>query len=461
MSKHQSSATQASATQARASRSNPPKSKVQSALLLHNPKAGNADQLELCLDALRHHGIEVETNTNEDWAAHVKDSANYDAIIVAGGDGSINFHLSSLRHIDLPIGIMPMGTANDFANSVSISADLMEAAKCIADGHVKTIDLGKVNDVYFINAAHCGAGEMVSREITALEKRLLGKGAYLASLVRVLRTIKPFSMTFTGRKTRRRKIIALTVCNGRHFGGGLNVTENALTDGKLTYFYVRPMRLTEATVLAWKLLLRKFGADVTAKDLPRLHVHDTQKVHIDTDHAMEISVDGDVKTSTPATFSIAPEKIDIIVPDPKGDNMIINDDHVALNQVIKQSLFTTDMYSNLREAISAQDAWHDAIDQRHTELDTLMQLMREDDCLPAMPSLDREAVDQALLSLKGLFIEDEQVYARYFSEQESIIEELVKNALEQNPASAMRESLLTIQSATSGLKSHWLELISV
>lgn len=86
-----------------------------------------------------------------------------DAVIVGGGDGTLNAAAPGLMQTGLPLGILPLGTANDFARTLGIPATLEQAVKIIADGQLRAVDLGEVNQHLFLNVSSIGFSAEIGR----------------------------------------------------------------------------------------------------------------------------------------------------------------------------------------------------------------------------------------------------------------------------------------------------------
>lgn len=124
------------------------------ALLIVNPGSGTGEQnLDADLQRLRDHGIEVIREQPE-GPEHVSGLIEryrdqIDRVIIGGGDGSMNMALPGLMKHELPLGILPMGTANDLARTLGIPEDYRAACEIIATGAQRNIDIGEVNGFYF------------------------------------------------------------------------------------------------------------------------------------------------------------------------------------------------------------------------------------------------------------------------------------------------------------------------
>lgn len=104
----------------------------------------------------------------------------YHHVLIAGGDGTVNYVVNRLkrRGLDIPIAVVPAGTANDFATILGIPADIIKAVRMILDGEIRPIDLGRVNDEYFVNVFSCGLFTDVSQKTPTVIKNTFGKLAY-------------------------------------------------------------------------------------------------------------------------------------------------------------------------------------------------------------------------------------------------------------------------------------------
>ena len=102
-------------------------------------------------------------------------------MVVAGGDGTVNYAVNAMKRkgLDIPIGVIPAGTANDFAGAVGMSREPLEAARQIASGAVDRVDVGRVNDLYFVNIFSFGIFTTTSQRTPDERKHKIGKLAYI------------------------------------------------------------------------------------------------------------------------------------------------------------------------------------------------------------------------------------------------------------------------------------------
>ena len=153
-------------------------------LFLYNPRSGRgligALASKIC-DTLARGGAEVIAGKIDFTTNPFDTNGDVDTVVVAGGDGTVNFIVNCMksRSLDLVMGIIPAGTANDFAHALGMSAKPLKAAAQIAEGHVRRVDCGCVNGQYFVNVFSFGLFTTTSQHTPDLRKHLMGRSAYL------------------------------------------------------------------------------------------------------------------------------------------------------------------------------------------------------------------------------------------------------------------------------------------
>lgn len=165
-------------------------------LLLYNPKAGRnraEEKIVKVADIFRSAGHDVHLEAVD--FVHNPFDGHHDArlAVIAGGDGTINYALNSMkqRDLDIAIGILPAGTANDFAGAVGMSASAEEAARQILEGEEQRLDCGCVNGLYYVNIFSFGLFTTTSQHTPDAIKRMIGKGAYIFEGIKELRDLHP------------------------------------------------------------------------------------------------------------------------------------------------------------------------------------------------------------------------------------------------------------------------------
>jgi diacylglycerol kinase family enzyme len=182
--------------------------------------------------------------------------------------------------------------------------------KVILDGHVHRIDLGEVNGRPFFNVSSFGLSTGLTRNLTADVKRRWGRLGYAVALFRTLVRARPFSAIIRANgRVYRVRTLQIAVGNGRHYGAGMTVEEDArIDDGTLNLYSLEFDH-------PWRLLLlypafRK-GKHGVWKQVRTLK---TDRVEIRTRKPKSINTDGEITTQTPATFTVLRGAIQVFVP---------------------------------------------------------------------------------------------------------------------------------------------------
>jgi len=151
--------------------------------------------------------------------------AGCDLIILGGGDGTVSAVVDLLARRHAVLGLLPLGTANDFARTLGIPDDLEGACATIARGKIVDVDLGRADDIYYVNVASIGLGARVITRISPRLKRIAGTVAYPVAAVRALVGFHPFAATLTFPQGDHPpatfpRLVQIGVGNGRFYGGG-------------------------------------------------------------------------------------------------------------------------------------------------------------------------------------------------------------------------------------------------
>jgi YegS/Rv2252/BmrU family lipid kinase len=233
-----------------------------------------------------------------------------DVLILGGGDGTISGLVDYLVDENIPLGLLPLGTANSFARSLGIPLDLDEAINIIAAGHRRPIDLGMIDNDYFANFAAIGMSPMIAETIPHGLKKWGGRIGYaLWAAVQALR-FRPFELTIIDDHGKRETLFALEVriANGS-YQGGTELVEDAEVDSGEIIVQVVEGRTHGRLALSWLLsLLRLPHLDGTTREFHG------RKLRIETVPPLPISIDGEVLAETPVTVKIAPKVIEVMSP---------------------------------------------------------------------------------------------------------------------------------------------------
>ncbi|HEY9828583.1 MAG TPA: lipid kinase [Stenomitos sp.] len=257
------------------------------------------DVFEVPIQASQHLGDVIRQHCNE-----------VSCVVIGGGDGTLNAAIAALVETRLPLGILPMGTANDLARTLNIPTELNAAAQAIANGKTHAIDLGWVNGQYFFNVASLGLSVQITRNLTKDVKRRWGVMAYAITALDALRRSRPFQaeIKMNGR-SETVKTVQIAVGNGRFYGGGMTVAEDAAIDDERLDLYSLNMQ-------HWWQMLTLLPALRTGQHASAdwVHAWRGKEFYIYTRSPRSINTDGEITTKTPAHFRILPKGISVFVP---------------------------------------------------------------------------------------------------------------------------------------------------
>jgi lipid kinase YegS len=243
----------------------------------------------------------------------VAEAGEVDLLIAAGGDGTVNevvHGLMDLSRVARPVlGIVPLGTANDFAIGCGLPRDPEEALALCMEGKEVAVDVGKANEHWFLNAASIGFGAEITATTPPELKHLLGPAAYA-----VMGAILAMNVHhYRGRLTSPDREIAgsgpvAIVGNGRQAGGGLQVTPRArVDDGLLDVLTVRDIPALALLTAARELQeLSPDGEYISYWQTPWAEVH--------TEEAIPVNLDGEPVQFSNVRYEAVPSAIRLIVP---------------------------------------------------------------------------------------------------------------------------------------------------
>jgi len=281
--------------------------------LIYNPAAGRGR-------ARRHIGeaerwfldrgarVEIEESASPDDMSRIaaeSSRAGFDRVVVCGGDGSLNL---GIRDFDLDsgtLGLLPLGSGDDFAHVLGISSKLASACEVVLNGTPREVDVATANDRRYLGVAGLGFDSEVA-EYAGHVKYLRGSLIYLYSIMRVLPRFTPHHVRINGRPE---EIMFAAVGNSRQYGGGIRITPEAkIDDGLLDACIVH--KTSRFQLL--KTLPRAYtGAHVKS---PFVEVRRGAEFSFTSERELDVYADGERITTTPVKFALAEKKLRFVVP---------------------------------------------------------------------------------------------------------------------------------------------------
>jgi YegS/Rv2252/BmrU family lipid kinase len=296
-------------------------------ILILNPGSGDSplaashgtftDLHEHILSALRQQHIEPEvryTTPEDPGTEQAKQAASEgaDIVIAAGGDGTLHAVAAGLINTQSTLGIIPIGTMNNIAHSLSIPEDIEQACAIIAGGTTRPIDVGTINEHIFLEVA--GIGLEAAIFPAAEEFKSKGLKATLHGIISGLRTLiafKPtrFTFRFDNKSTRHFRAIQVSICNSPYYGAHFRFAPRArMDDGLLDVLIYRNFSKVQYLFHAISISqgLRQLATRVSRRKVKHLFV--------DTEIPVEIHADGTQIGYTPATITILPGVLRVRLP---------------------------------------------------------------------------------------------------------------------------------------------------
>lgn len=288
-------------------------------LLIVNPRSGRGKSKEVLfdiVDTLTHSGKTVTVYTTKqkkqtiDYIA--ENVQNYDTVAACGGDGTLNecFNGVIKSGVRVPIGYIPLGSTNDFATSLNLPLDHIEAAKVVAAGKSVPYDVGSLNGSYFTYIACAGAFAETSYLTAQNLKNKIGHSAYLLSAFKSISTLKKTTMEITTSDfTLKDDFLFTSFSNSLNAGVVLNFNSNDIKfdDGLFELLLVKmPKDIIDFTSLVKDILNANFNNKL-------IRLFKTSECHVKAEVGIGWSLDGeDGGITDEITLKVHPKAVDII-----------------------------------------------------------------------------------------------------------------------------------------------------
>jgi len=239
---------------------------MKKAVFVYNPLSGHRSvpvKLDYIIDIFMRNNVLIQpyriSNDEHGGLIDVLKSGEYSYLIISGGDGTINLIVNSMlkNNIDLPVGIIPSGTCNDFARSLSIPADLKRCLDIILAGNMYEIDLGLINEEkYFLNTCAGGAFADVSFNTSSELKKKFGVLAYYLNALGEVAGIKPVKLNVrTDSDAIENDFLIFLILNGPHAAGFSNIIKKAdFSDGFMDLVLIKNCLHIDLAALFFKLI---------------------------------------------------------------------------------------------------------------------------------------------------------------------------------------------------------------
>lgn len=292
-------------------------------MLIYNPTAGqlwSTFHPEQVQEYLHKHGWQVNAAPTK-YAGSGSELARqavregYDVVIAAGGDGTLNEVVQGLAYTSVSLGILPVGTTNVLAREFQIPLSFQEALEYLPIAQTAHIDLGKLNQRYFILMAGIGFDAEVVRDVNLPLKNLAGKTAVVTSGLMNLFSHHPFTLRLSfvdaqGKRRRlRRTAMQIFVSNASTYATDYKIAEEARMDDGLLELHIfksRRFRDTFYSLISLALRRHKEWVDFEHYSITSLQIRGRRPT--------PVQIDGDTYCNTPVTIEIAPKALKVLRP---------------------------------------------------------------------------------------------------------------------------------------------------
>lgn len=292
---------------------------MRKAKLIYNPFSGDGNfknKLDYVIDRLQRMGYMVVPFRSDDASrlekAFFDIHEDYEAVFVSGGDGTLSsvVNIMASMRLELPIGIFPFGTANDFAVHLNIPKDIDTCCDIIEKGEIKRVDIGRVNDSYFLNVCSAGLLMDIAYKTDTNLKNALGKLAYYMKGLEELPKFTPIKMRLQyGTNIIEDNLLMLLILNGCSAGGFNRLAPRAvIDDGLLDVIAIKNTNITYLFSIFLKILRGEHIGD------QNLYSFQTDKLTIFCEGICETDIDGEQGPDFPLDIEVKKHFLKIFVP---------------------------------------------------------------------------------------------------------------------------------------------------
>jgi len=238
-----------------------------------------------------------------------KTSKDYDAIIAAGGDGTVNEVINGLENYETKIGIIPLGSENVMAKELKIPLKVKRACEIIIKGKTKDVDVGLANKKKFLFVSGIGFDANAITNVQPKIKQILGKHSYAVAALKTLFEHNPEELIITINKKEVVKGYFVIISNTKRYGGKLMLTPDAeLDDGFLDLCVFKNKDIWS---MIKYLLSARAGQIKKIKDIEHYKI---KTAHIKSKKKVLFHTDAEIGGTTPVNIKVLPRQIKLIVP---------------------------------------------------------------------------------------------------------------------------------------------------
>lgn len=239
-------------------------------------------------------------------------ASGFDAIMVAGGDGTVSSALPDVVKSSLPFCYLPCGRGNDFARNVGIPLDIKQALNFSAEPKIRYIDLPFVNEFPFGSTAYIGVDTKVTELANRPERLFKGKIGYIFYVFKALFKFEPFEIEIiTDHDIWKGQIMMVVIANGSDYGGGMKIAPHAVIDDGILNLCIIKKTSTPR-------LIRQFPKVFSGKHISDSNVilKSGKQIIIKAQEHHKVFADGEYINDLPVTITIKQKSLPVMMPEP-------------------------------------------------------------------------------------------------------------------------------------------------
>ncbi|MFY0600125.1 MAG: YegS/Rv2252/BmrU family lipid kinase [Cyclobacteriaceae bacterium] len=229
-------------------------------------------------------------------------------LIILGGDGTLNEAINGLKY-DIPVGIIPCGSGNDYVKCLDLGKTLKDQVKTSIYGSIKKVDLGICNDRKFLNGVGIGFDGQIVADLVTQKTWIQGAAKYYYHVLKILSSYKAQPFHFHSDAVENKKsLILLCIAKGTTFGGAFKLVPDAkLDDGKLHICEIGDLKPIKRF-----LNISRLG-NGTHIGLKEVGIHVAEKINIEGHAHLHAHIDGEYFGNPPFEFGVLKKELSIRV----------------------------------------------------------------------------------------------------------------------------------------------------
>lgn len=293
---------------------------MSNAMLIINPSSGKEEAMSYEASVIKvlqelYSNITIRYTKQGGHAKELAQQAceqEFDALVTLGGDGTINECINGLagQSHQPAFGFLPLGTVNDFARALRLPLDPAEAVQVLRHQHIVPVDIGRIDQTYFMNVLAIGAIAEAVYNVSPEQKSMWGPFAYVMEGTKAFRHHTPFSLTLTHDEGVWEGDVYLALVALTNSVGGIEslAPQAEIHDGCFHVFIVKQLGITNAAQMIPELLQGSLShhQDIEYFTTTTLHAH-TEEKHI-------VNIDGDEGRPLPFSAAVLPHELRMFVP---------------------------------------------------------------------------------------------------------------------------------------------------